>query len=200
MGKKAERRALIAAEEQADASGQITRLSETRAQKNPDRAQADLIDLQRRDFETRFRPLEDRLRATIQESPDAEARRAGESATKAGAISRGAFLRDLSRSGTKLNARQTEVIERNRGLSEAKAVANAKNQSRSTTRDTNLEAQAALIGIGRGVQQGANQDLAAAAGLQAGRESANRAADSAQKAQNTQTLATVAGIAAAVFL
>ena len=199
VGKK-KRKATRIAEQQVDESGHATRLSLSRAGRNPIQSQADLIELQDRDFETRFQPLEEDLRNEISRSGEFEARRAGESAAAGGALTAEQFMRDLGRSGTQLTERQAGQIGRSRGLAQAKQVANAKNTSRQITRDTNLEAQAQLIGIGRDVSAAGGKDLASAAQLQTQRENANRAADSAQDAQTTSMVATGLGLAAAFFL
>lgn len=198
MGKK--RKLIMEAEEMRDADGNPTRLSTTRARRNPDRAQRELIEMQRRDFETRFKPLEDDLRAQITADGEIPARKAGQAITKQIGLTRGQFQRDLARSGTQLTSRQSGAIDRSTGLAEAKAVAGAKNLSRRGTRDTNLEAQGELIGIGRDVQAGANKDLSAAASMQAGREAAQNKADAAQESSRNQMIGSAIGIAAAFAL
>jgi len=198
MGKKL--KSLMEAEEQRDENGNPTRLSTKRARRNPERAQKELIQMQEADFDKRFKPLEADLRAQITASPEYQARQADTQVTKQIALTRGQFNRDLGRSGTRLTDRQAGAISRNQGLASAKATASAKNISRRGTRDTNLEAQAAMIGIGRDVQSTANKDIAAAAGLASGRASAQNSADAAQEGSRNQMLGAAVGLAAAFAL
>ena len=185
----------ILSEEQHDANGDPTRLSITQAQKDPSAAQGALIEAQRRDFKARFAPLEERLRDEITRSPEDEARKAGNNMKHQSAVTRASFNRDLARSGDTLTARQSGTIDRKRGLAEARSMANTKNLTRRNTRETNLARQAEMIGIGRGVQQGANTDISAAAGLQSSREMANANSKAAQKQSNMQMAGMAIGLA-----
>ncbi len=180
-------------------------LDPKKAKKDPDKAQAELIKIQRKDFERRFRPLENDLMSQVhgeQAAADAEtaAQKAGADVRSQGAVTRAQFQRDLARSGTTTTARQDRQLDRSRGLAEARGVADAQNTTRRHIRDENLDRTADLIGIGRDIQQGANEGLSAASGMQASREAASDAAKTAQKGQTLSMLSTGLGLAAAAFL
>lgn len=175
-------------------------LSAERAMKDPQAAQADLIELQRLDYAQRFQPLEMKLMGMATSDGEGQAQQAGTTAARQSALSREQFMRDLGRSGTALTSRQAGAIDRNRGLSDARNVANAKNSTRKQVLDQNLEAQAGLIGIGRDVQQSANRDLGTASGMQSQRQQAGANAKAADKAQTSQMIGTGLGLVAAMFL
>lgn len=167
---------------------------------SPDATRAQLIDLQRQDFNTRFRPLESALIQKVQTNGEAEANAAAADVTQQAALSRGEFMRNLARTGTQLTARQENAIGDKRGLDAARNVASAKNITRRAVKDENLQRQADLIGTGRDIVQGANQGLSSAAGMATARKRADDAAAQASKAQRNNMIATGLGMAAAFFL
>lgn len=167
---------------------------------DPQQAQADLIRAQDDDYDNRFAPLEKELIGMGKESGNEQANNASKALRKQGKISRAAFNRDLSRTGVSLNDRQKASLGKARGLDAARNQANIENLTRRRVKNENMQSTAAMIGIGRNVQQGVNRDLSTASGLQAGREAANANADAANSAQKTQMMASVAGLALAFFL
>ena len=184
----------ILVEQEHDENGLPTRMSGQQAQQDPGVARGALVQAQRLDFQNRFKPLEQRLMDEISRSPEDEARKAGKNMKHQSRVTRGSFKRDLSRSGDSLTKRQSGTINRKRGLAEARSMASAKNMTRRNVRETNLARQGELIGIGRGVQQGANTDLSAAASLQNSREMANSNAAAAKKQGDMQMAGMAVGL------
>ena len=159
------------------------------ASRNPQQAQAALIDLKWEDFANRFRPIEDSALAGYMASPEEDARRAGLSAATAfSADPTQAVSRDLGRFGASLTPGQAQALSQQRGLDAARGIATAENTTRRHVRDRNMEGMATMIGIGRDVQGSASDSMSQAAGMQAQRNAANKAA-SAQRRQQNQSMA-----------
>ena len=165
------------------------------ASQNPQSVQAQLTDAQRQDFVDRFAPVEDQIITAVDRNIEPEAARAGKEAGKQFDITRGAFLRDLQRSGITLDARGQRQVDRSQGLSRALSVATAKNTTRQALTEENLQRKADLIGIGKGITAAANDSLSQASNLQARREDARVQGATARKSQNINTGATLAGLA-----
>lgn len=170
------------------------------AETNPQKATADLIKAQDSDFAARYRPIEDQLINYVNSDNETEAAQAGADANRSATLSREQFIRDLSRTGTNLTARQSGQVDRKLGLSQARAVANAENTTRSQLSDQKLQAKADLIGIGKGIVGSASQGLSNASGNQQRRDAANRAAKDAHRGQVTGLVSTGLGLAAAFLL
>ena len=177
-----------------DGTGLIT------AQGDAGDMQAAVITAQQKDYTERFAPLEQKLRGMTNEEGSKQANKASAALSNQGKITRGTFQRDLARTGTQTTTRQKAAIKKGRGLDMARNKANVENRTRRDMRDENMQTKGALIGIGRDVQQGVNRDLSQASGLQSSRDAANRGAKQQSKAQTQQGIATVAGIALALFL
>jgi hypothetical protein len=180
------------------------RISPGLAAAYPEAANTKMVKLQQKDYEDRFAPIESGLLTEVQtQRGEAQAQSAGEDVAQQASLSRGSFLRNLSRTNTSLTQRQKGTISRKEGLSAARGIATAKNLTRRTITDQNIQRTGELIGIGRNIQQGASQGIGEASSLAAQRETALKQAQSAHKAQNLNTVATIGGAAlgiAAMFI
>ena len=166
----------------------------------PEAANSRMIALNRKDWEERFQPIEkDLIKEVSTEKGEVEAQKAGADVAQQSAISRGTFLRNLSRTNTQLTQRQAGAIDRKEGLALARGTASAKNLTRRSITEQNLQRTSELIGIGRNIQQGASQGIGEASSLAAQRAAATKQAQQAHKAQTQNVVATGIGLAAAAF-
>lgn len=157
------------------------------ASRRPDKAQAKLIDLQWEDFTKRFRPLEDEMLQTYFGNGEPEAQRAGLHMAQTFGPAEGAVTdtqRELGRYGAGVTQRQAQALTQQRGLDAARGIATAENTTRRQAKDRNIEGLGTMMGIGRGIQGSAQQNMGQAASMAAQREQAGKAAAHSQR-QNT---------------
>lgn len=172
------------------------RLDPTEARNNPKKAQGQLIERQREDFNARYRPMEEATIAEYMRSPEEAAQRAGAIAGQSFEGAPGMTARALGRLGGSMTPDQLRAAGDASGLAKARAIGTAENTMRRAVRDRNTDGLGTMVGIGRGIQGGVNRDMGSAAGMQVQREQAHSAA----KTQHTQALiGTAAGLAGAFF-
>lgn len=170
------------------------------AAKNPEKAQAKLIDLQWEDFATRFRPIEEQALAGYMASPEVDARRAGLHVARQFRGDPTAHLsRTMGRFGAQLTPEQAQAVAQQRGLDAARGIATAENTTRRHVRDRNMEGLGAMIGIGRDVQGSATNSMSQAASMQAQRNAANAQAKAANRQNNINTALSLGAMVVKAF-
>lgn len=164
---------------------------------NPGAAMGEVSRGQWQEYQDRYMPvelaaLEEAQRTDFQSEGD----RAGVNAARQAGVTQGTFLRDLDRRGITMNSLSQDEragLTRRLNIANTTNIAGAENVTRRAKSETNLNALAQMVGIGRGIARGATDGLATAANAEAQRNLANKAA----KAQQTSTaLATIGTIAA----
>jgi len=103
--------------------------------------------------------------------------------------------RELSRYGLRMNNAQKANQDVNLGVEGASTAADTMNNARINQFDRNRGFRNQLINIGRGIAGDAQAGLSDAAGMQTGRENANRNARAAASAQDTQLFGGLASTA-----
>ena len=196
LGRRARRRAQREAEAAA-AIGPDGQIDPEWASKNPEDAQAKLIEIQREDFNARYRPLEEAAIAEYMKSPEQAAQRAGGIAGQGFANAQGMSQRALGRQGASMTSDQLRASGASTGLAQARAVGTAENTTRRAITDRNIEGIGTMIGIGRGIQGSVNSGMDGAAGMQTARNQAHAGAKAAHKQNMIGTGVAVAGLAAA---
>jgi hypothetical protein len=167
------------------------------ARNNPEAAQAKLIDIQRDDFNARYRPLEEAAIAEYMKSPEQAAQRAGGIAAQGFHGGTGAADRSMGRMGAAMTGDQRRASGEATGLAQARAVGTAENTTRRAIQDRNIEGMGTMIGIGKGIQGSVNSGMDGAAGMQGARNQAHSAAKAGHKQNMMSTGVAVAGLAVA---
>ena len=167
--------------------------------------QRNVVEAQEADFNKRYKPLESELLKQLKPKKIArkaakDAEVAGYAVRRQGKITRGAFLRDMARTGVRLDRDQKDALKRRRGLAKATAKADVKNNIELDRRADADARRASLISVGKGIQDTAGSNLSSAANMQQNREANNAAAKTQQKGQTMSMIGTGLGIAASFFL
>lgn len=163
---------------------------------NPGRANSWIADEQWRDFELRYRPLEDRLIQEFFTSPEAAAREAGSITAGAHAGNADSMARQVGRYGVSMTPDQQRAASRSSGLAAARDIAGTENMTRRSIRDRNIEGLGTMMGIGKGISGGAMDSMGQAAGLASAREQAGQQARAAARQNNRNTAMSMLGMAA----
>jgi hypothetical protein len=169
------------------------------AQTDPSKVNAQLLEYQREDFMTRYRPLEDAAIAEYMKSPEQAAKQAGLAAASPFNRAMGMNERAMGRRGAQMTGDQRSAVRSGLGLAKARGVGNAENLMRRQVRDRNIEGLGTMIGIGKGISGSVNRDMGAASQLQTQRLEAGRNAQQAHKQSTTSTVMGLASIAAMAF-
>lgn len=164
---------------------------------DPRTLQAQVIEAQRADFNTRYRPIEDEVIAAARRAPEQEAADAAATAERQSSLTREQFMRDLARSGTSLTPEQRSAVDRKLSLSSGLSRINAYNRTYRDADNRNTDMLGDIIGIGRGVVSGAQEGLGTAASLANARESAGKAAKDQWMGNKLSSAAMGAGLALA---
>lgn len=169
------------------------------ARNDPMNAQGALTRAQWDDYLARYAPLEDQLIRFVTSDSSKEVEQAGQYAALGSAAAQGALTRDTERRGLVVTPEQAAAAANQSKLQGALDMVGAKNTATRTIADRNFAIQGNLVGMGRGVATTASESLTGAAGLSASREAANNAAAAAGKAQNMQSVGTLAGLGIAAY-
>jgi hypothetical protein len=172
------------------------------AASNPDQASADLVNKQNAYFQARGKPLETAAIGDITNPnmPRTIADRAGAGARSAFDATRGMEERQLRRFGVRISPDKQRSINRNFGLERALVDVGARNQAFGATEDAQVQLGGDALQIGRGIAGQATQGLSTAGSLATARQSAARQAADAQSASRIGSMASGAGLGAAVGL
>lgn len=196
MGKKARRRAQREAEATA-AVGSDGQIDAEWASRNPEAAQAKLLDVQREDFNARYRPLEEAAIAEYMKSPEEAAQRAGAAAGSPFGRAMGMSARSLGRRGAQMSGDQRSAVQSSLGLAKARAVGTAENTMRRDVRDRNTEGLGTMISIGKDISGGVNRDMGQAGAMSTQRSQAHK---NAKQAHSQNLMGSALGLAAFAFL
>jgi hypothetical protein len=170
------------------------------AQANPDVASAILLREQWKDYEERFKPVEeDLIRDVSGAGGAAGVTTAGDRAQvetlRATARSRAQTNRQLRATGTTLSQDEREGLRRRQDMQLGLNLANTQNLARRQRDATNTQTMSDLVNIGRGVSAQAQRGLTQAGNLASARSAANEQISAGNRQQRWQNIGTVAGIA-----
>lgn len=172
------------------------------ARSDPEQGAADLTRAQYEYFESRIKPIEGQALGAIQNerTPIRAANRAAATVRRAyrKPAYRGLEERAIEPYGVDLTGDERRVIQRRRGLEEALGVAGAWNTTYNASRDVVTSAAGDALQIGRGVAGQAARGLGAAAESFVGARSAQEAQAAANQQSRFNTVASAAGLGAAL--
>lgn len=171
-----------------------------KAEKNPQKAQARLIEEQQDLFDSRFKSLEDNaIRRTMNRELPEEA--ANDAASRVRRVFSGASDRadrQLSRYGREPSAGLQSAMERKSGLSEARSAAGAANNARTTVSDQQTGWATDLLNVGQGLSQSSTSALGSASSMASQRKQIGEQRAAQNKQSTISTIGTAAGIAASM--
>jgi hypothetical protein len=170
------------------------------AAQNPEKAQAQLIDMQYQDYVARYQPLEDELIAEYMKSPEESAQQAGLIAGSQFKNVEGMSQRSAARRGAVLTPDQLAAQRRSVGLAEARTVGTAENLTRRHVNERNMNGLSQMMGLGHGLHSGSMSGLSQSSSMAASRNAQHASASQAHKQNTMSTALGMAGLAAAVFI
>ena len=166
------------------------------ASQNPDAAHAKLIETQREDFVSRYRPLEQEAIAEFMKPPEEAAQRAGLAAGSQFGNAAGISQRELGRRGAQMTGDQHRAMTEGLGLAQARGVGTAENIMRREVRDRNVNGLGQMISIGKDIYGGTNRDMGSASQMATGRSDAHKGA---RQAHTQSMVSTGLGLGALMF-